>query len=116
MWRTEEREGDIYPPPAMGRHGMVKNRFLHFESLQAQMFDKDETELDPTDPWRYSRAVINSYNQRRESLIIPSWILVGDESMSAYTGAEGVLDGVGVMVRQEGPRGPAVSVLGVVDA
>ena len=29
MWRKEPQPGDIFPPPAMGRHGMVKNRLLN---------------------------------------------------------------------------------------
>ena len=34
------------PPRDMGRHGMAKNRFLHFNHLQSQMFSVDESELD----------------------------------------------------------------------
>ncbi|KAL3897530.1 MAG: hypothetical protein SGPRY_013031, partial [Prymnesium sp.] len=59
------------------------------------MFDTDETELDPTNPWRYCRAPINAFNQQRRRHITPSWLLVGDESMSTFTGVEGVLDGCG---------------------
>lgn len=52
--------------------------------------------LDPTDLWRYCRAPVDAFSKLRREKIIPSWLLVGDESMSAWTGGEGVLDGAGV--------------------
>ena len=93
MWRTTSEPGDIYAPPAMGQHGIPLNRFEMLRSLFGKPFRRDESDLDPTDPWRYSRAVIDLFNAYRLKLIVPSWLLVMDESMSAYLGAEGVADG-----------------------
>lgn len=93
MWRKTMVPGDILPPPSMGIHGMSKNRFMKLRSLQGEMYTKDELELDPADPWRYCRAPVEALNEQRRKVLIPSWLLVGDESMSAFTGAEGVLDG-----------------------
>ena len=56
----------------------------------------DESELDPEDPWRYCRPPVQAFNDRRRRLVIPSWLLTGDESMSAYTGTEGVRPGAGI--------------------
>ena len=53
MWRREAAPGDLFPPPALGKHGITKSRFEKLRSLQALMFDKDETDMDHTDPWRY---------------------------------------------------------------
>ena len=94
-WRKKRQPGDLFPPLDMGRHGIHKNRFKKLQQLQAMMFSKDEDELDENDPWRYCRAPVEAFNRRRCTLIIPSWLLDGDESMSAYTGAEGVEPGKG---------------------
>ena len=94
-WRKKSQPGDLFPPLAMGRHGMVKNRLSRLKMLQGMMFSKDEQELDENDAWRYCRAPVEAFNKRRLTLFIPSWLLVGDESMCAWTGAEGVDAGVG---------------------
>mmetsp|Transcript_49491 Transcript_49491/g.123045 ORF Transcript_49491/g.123045 Transcript_49491/m.123045 type:complete len:729 (+) Transcript_49491:264-2450(+) len=94
MWRSVRQPGDIFPPPALGVHGLTKNRFEKLRHLQGMMFDVDETGLDPTDSYRYCRAPVEAFNYHRRNSIIPSWLLVCDESMSAWTGTEGVLDGV----------------------
>jgi hypothetical protein len=46
-WQDDMKPGDLFPPMAMGRHGMHKNRFRRMRELQAMMFSKDESELDP---------------------------------------------------------------------
>ena len=79
----------------MGRHGMHKNRFRRLEALQAQMFSKDEDELDENDPWRYCRSPLRAFDERRAALINPSWLMTLDESMAAWTGVEGVEPGKG---------------------
>ena len=95
MWRIKRQPGDLFSPPAIGRHGMHKSRFKKLRELSALMFAVDESELDETDPWRYCRAPITAFNERRRRLVVPSWVLVGDEAMSAWTGEEGILDGIG---------------------
>ena len=74
----------------MGQHGMTKNRLTKMRQLQAMMFSKDEDELNEKDPWRYCRAPVEAYNDRRRRLIIPSWLLDEDELMCAWTGQESV--------------------------
>lgn len=44
---------------------------------------------DPTDPWAPIRPFVDALNQRRIDTVIPGDILVGDESMSEWTGADG---------------------------
>ena len=95
-WATKSQPGDLFTPLQMGRHGMHKNRFRRLEMLQGTMFTKDEDELDENDPWRYCRSPLEAFNARRTSLINPSWLMVLDEAMSAWTGAEGVEAGKGV--------------------
>lgn len=51
------------------------------------MFSKDELERS---------MPVYAFNKQRRKYIIPSWLLVGDESMSAWKGAEGVIDGAEV--------------------
>ena len=85
----------LFPALRMGRHGMSKNRLKKMRELQALMYSTDEAELDPNDPWRYCRPPVRAFNRRRCTLIIPSWMLTLDESMSAWTGDEGVTPGVG---------------------
>ena len=92
-WRVKKQPGDLFPPLEMGKHGLTKNRLARLRGLQAMMFSKDEDELDENDPWRYCRAPVHAFNQRRHTLVVPSWLLVGDESMCAWTGAEGVEPG-----------------------
>lgn len=93
MWRTTSEPGDIYAPPAIGQHGMPKNRFETLRSLFGKPFRRDESDLNPNDPWRYCRSIVDLFNTHRLKLIVPSWLLEMDESMSAYLGAEGVADG-----------------------
>jgi hypothetical protein len=73
MWRVKQQPGDLFSPPAVGRHGLTKNRFKKMRELAAMMFSKDEDELNETDPWRYCRAPVEAYNDRRRRLIVPSW-------------------------------------------
>ena len=94
-WRTTPLPGDLFPPLAMGKHGLTKNRFKKMRELQGQMFSKDEDGLDENDPWRYCRAPVRAFNDRRRRLIVPSWLLDLDESMCAWTGAVGVEAGKG---------------------
>lgn len=95
MWRSKPYVGDIGPPPNMGRHGMHKNRFKKLRSLHRFFYAKDEEGLSPTNPFRYCSAIVDHFNEHRVKRFIPSWLLVIDESMSAFLGAEGVIDGVG---------------------
>ena len=94
-WATKEEPGDLFTPLRMGRHGMHKNRFRRLEALQAQMFSKDEDELDENDPWRYCRSPLRAFDERRAALINPSWLMTLDEAMAAWTGVEGVEAGKG---------------------
>jgi hypothetical protein len=84
MWRRKPQPGDLYSPPDVGRHGMTKNRFKKLRELHTMMFSKDEEDLDETDPWRYSRAPIIAFNSLRHKQVIPSWLMLLDESMSAW--------------------------------
>ena len=94
-WRVKPQPGDLFPPLDIGKHGMHKNRFKKLRELMGMPFPKAEMQLDATDPWRYSRAPVLAFNQRRWRLVVPSWLITGDEMMSAWTGAEGVDDGIG---------------------
>ncbi|KAL1499847.1 hypothetical protein AB1Y20_012531 [Prymnesium parvum] len=95
MWRTKSAPGDLTPPPNFGVHGMTKNRFKKLRALQGMMYQEDEADLDPNDDWRYCRSVVDSFNDRRLKLVVPSYLLVADEAMSAWLGQEGVVPGVG---------------------
>lgn len=95
MWRRRSYAGDITPPPHMGRHGMHKNRFKRMQALHRHFYPKDEHGLNPLDPYRYCAAIVDSFNAERFQRFEPSHLLVGDESMSPFLGAEGVVDGVG---------------------
>ena len=81
-------------PPAYGRHGMAKNRFKVLRALFGQLHTLSEDELDPNDEWRYCRAPVDSFNEHYLEVFSPSWFLMLDECMAAWTGAEGVEPGV----------------------
>ena len=95
MWRRKPQPGDLFSPPDVGRHGMTKNRFKKLRQLHAMMFSADELDLNENDKWRYCRAPVSAFNDRRRRLIVPSWLLSGDELMSMWLGEEGVQAGVG---------------------
>eukprot|EP00965_Chrysotila_dentata_P124224 4106132-Pleurochrysis_carterae.AAC.1 len=44
MWREKQhaKARDILPPPAMGRHGMDKNRFMKIKSILGEFWDVDD--------------------------------------------------------------------------
>lgn len=95
MWRVNPADGDIFGPPAMGKHGMTLTRFEALRAALSKPFRLSEEDLDPTDAHRYVRPLVNLFIAAREKQIVPSWLIVLDESMSAWLGAEGVLDGEG---------------------
>ena len=96
LWKRTPAAGTIHPAMNFGKHGMTKNRLATLKGLQGQMFNKDESDLNPKDPWRYSLPPYDHFNKWRQNLIIPSWILTEDEMMSMYLGATGFpREGVG---------------------
>lgn len=92
LWRKKRQNTDLVDPPNFGKHGLSKNRADHLKSLHQQMFSAEEEELDPEDDWRYCRAAVASFNERRK-LISPSWLMLMDEMMSLWLGQEGVVSG-----------------------
>lgn len=95
LWQETPRPGDLVSPPNFGKFGMSQARAKKLKRLHQKPFDPDEKNFDETDPSRYIRSLIAAFNDHRERTIIPSWLLVGDESMSLWLGTEGVLNGVG---------------------
>ncbi|KAL1522822.1 hypothetical protein AB1Y20_017791 [Prymnesium parvum] len=79
MWRKEHMPGDVCGPPAMGRHGMSKDRFDAIRAALSKPFRLDESGLDPTDGHRYVRPMLDLFNAHREKSLVPSWLLVLDE-------------------------------------
>ena len=127
LWSETSKPGDLFDPIAIGRHGVHRHRHRKFRELAGLMFTKGETELNPSDPWRYSRPPIDDYNAWRFKIIEPSYAFAGDESMSLNLGEkEGVLDGVGAdpapipcasyVERKPDPYGNEIKVLADGDA
>ena len=89
MWQPVRGRKDIFAPPHMGIYGMSQNRFALLTKLAGECYPLNETGLDPNDPWRYSRMFVETYNSHMTEVFSPGWNTGPDESMSAYTGAEG---------------------------
>lgn len=95
LWRREPKPGDIMPPANFGRFGMTKERARVLMQQHQRPYDPDERGFQECDPSRYIRALVQAFNDSREKLVVPSWLLVGDESMWLWLGAEGVPNGIG---------------------
>lgn len=82
LWRETPKPGDIVSPPNFGRFGISKNRARVLKRMHYRPFNPEEAAFNYSDPNRYIRSLINAFNDHREKLIVPSWLLVGDESMA----------------------------------
>ena len=89
MWQQVRGPKDIFPPPGLGSYGLSKNRFEVLTKLMGECYPLNETGLDPNDPWRHSRMFVDSYNSHMAEVFSPGWNVGPDESMSAWTGAQG---------------------------
>ena len=86
MWKQVPSPKDIFPPPAMGKYGLSKNRFLLLAKLAGEAYPLNETGMDATDPWRFSRMPVDMYNEHMAEVFSAGWNFGPDESMSAFTG------------------------------
>src|SRR5690606_33289022 len=80
MW-TISSEG-LIPPLNFGRF-MSYNRF---HEILSSLSVANENAADLTDPWWKVRPLMEAFTENRKSTIYPSWNLVIDESISAWTG------------------------------
>ena len=62
-------------------------QFMSFESADGN---------DANDAWAHIRPLVDAFNQRRKDTVIPGDVLVVDESMSGWTGADGAWDAEGL--------------------
>eukprot|EP00965_Chrysotila_dentata_P133468 4413205-Pleurochrysis_carterae.AAC.1 len=70
------------PPPAMGRHGINKNRFMKSKSVLGKLWDvHDLLARDDPKPWRFSTLVETLLNEHYPDVISPGWLLSADEGM-----------------------------------
>ena len=77
------------PPAALGKHGMTRNRFKKLRKIIPMFFDKDEEDLRPDDPWRYSKPPFVMFNEWRQKKYVASWLLTEDELLLLYLGQHG---------------------------
>ena len=89
MWQRLKGPKDIYAPAQLGMYGIGINRFELLEKLLGECYPLEEVGLDESDPWRYSRLPVECYNNHMDDVFSPGWNTGPDESMSAWTGAEG---------------------------
>lgn len=94
MWRNHKSQNDLRAPPALGLHGMSKNRFKHLRSLVGQMWpsSEDGEAIDDTDShrdmWRFCRLPVDEFNLHYEEVFVPGSLTGPDESMCPWEGAQ----------------------------
>ena len=79
LWATEKK--GMMPPPDFGQHGS-KDKFRRWMRHLGEGPEKARK----NDPWREVRWLIDGYNDNRRKTIKPSWLVVVDETMWAWTG------------------------------
>ena len=91
MWSTKAADYDLLPPPAFGRHGMTKNRFL-FLKQRLRWYPSAEHRPAGADTWWFVTELTELFNDRMAHTLSPGWLLVVDESMCAWRGRYGTPD------------------------
>ena len=76
-------ENDDFPPPCFGaRYSVSKGRYeMWRRNITLAPFKKNST-----DPWKPQRKFWEDLSKSMAAVMAPSWLIILDESMSAWTG------------------------------
>lgn len=88
-FKTSESEFDLFSPPALGRHGMSKNRFFVLYRVQRLVRGTSKPE-GCNDAWWFCREYFDDFAEHRRLTYCPGAIGEVDEKMCAWLGGEGV--------------------------
>ena len=61
MWKQVRSAKDVFPPPAMGKFGMSKNRFIMMVKLAGEAYPLNETGMDDSDGKYYYYYCLLTY-------------------------------------------------------
>lgn len=89
-WAQTPMPNCVMPPMNMGMHGMTSKRWKKIRSVLS-FGPADELTLRD-DRWAFVRPLVNLFNQCRADKVTPGWLIGVDELMSAWRGAQGILD------------------------
>jgi hypothetical protein len=90
MFRNKPKEFDLVPPMDLGKYGISKNRLNKLLPLLAKYYEPDESDLDPTNKWRYVDQFEADFNNYRLDKFTMGWLMAADELMIPFEeGKEG---------------------------
>lgn len=89
-WAVTPTPDSFLPPMNMGRHGMTINRWKRIRSVLS--FGPCDEDSLRGDAWAFVRPLVDNFNKCRAEKVNPGWLLGVDELMSAWRGAQGLLD------------------------
>jgi len=82
LWATEQK--GMMPPPNFGWRGS-KDKFRRW----MRHLGEGPTNAKKNGPWREARWLVDGHNENRRKTMKPSWLVVVDETMWAWTGQPG---------------------------
>ena len=78
-WETATR--GMLPPPNFGRF-MSRDKFDRW----LRYISEGPEDASNSDPWREVRWLVKGHNKNRKATVVPSWLVVVDETIWAWTG------------------------------
>jgi hypothetical protein len=87
-FRVELHDFDIVPPPALGRWGVTKNRFLILDR-----YTVTEPGVQPPancdNPYWFTAPMVRDFNEKISHKYTAGYLCTGDETREIWEGAEG---------------------------
>ena len=87
MWSITPTDFDVVPPPAMGRHGMSKNRFFHLRCM-LRWYPAEKPFIE--DDWWACNPLVTYFNAGINDVLEPGWLITPDETTIAWRGLAGL--------------------------